>query len=143
MSHTANKPTPCHCTAIRQAARQVTQIYDRHLAPTGLRASQLAVLRAIARHAPITVLNLAEVSVMDRTTTSRALRPLERDRLVSVLPGADARTRVVTITPEGRALMERTNPAWEQAQAEFERRFGAAETAGLRAQLTDVVSRMA
>lgn len=136
-------PPPCHCTAIRQAARQVTQIYDRHLAPAGLRASQFAVLRAVRRYAPVGMQGLAERCVMDRTTMSRALRPLERGGLIEVSAGADARTRLVALTPEGHSLLERIAPAWEQAQAEFERRFGADETSGFRAMLSRAVVQMA
>ena len=34
----------CNCLAIRQAARHVTQFYDQLFAPTGLRATQFAIL---------------------------------------------------------------------------------------------------
>ena len=33
-------PSPCHCLAIRQAARHMTQFYDRFLAVSGLRTTQ-------------------------------------------------------------------------------------------------------
>lgn len=87
--------------------------------------------------------SLAEICVMDRTTMSRALRPLERDGLVNVSPGSDARTRLVQLTPAGLSLLEHMAPAWEQAQAEFERRFGVDETSGFRAMLSRAVVQMA
>ena len=34
----------CTCLAVRQAARHVTQFYDRHLAPAGLRTTQFSIL---------------------------------------------------------------------------------------------------
>ncbi len=34
----------CNCLAVRQAARRVTQLYDSHLGPLGLRATQYSVL---------------------------------------------------------------------------------------------------
>ena len=37
-------PENCNCLAFRQAARHVTQFYDRFLAPTGLRSTQFSIL---------------------------------------------------------------------------------------------------
>ena len=34
----------CTCLAVRQAARHVTQFYDRHLASAGLRTTQFSIL---------------------------------------------------------------------------------------------------
>lgn len=65
----------CHCNALRQGARQVTQFYDRHLAPSGLRISQYALLKGLARLGPISINGLADAMVMDRTTLGRGLRP--------------------------------------------------------------------
>jgi DNA-binding MarR family transcriptional regulator len=45
---------------------------------------------------------LAEILVMDRTTLGRNLRPLERNRLLEIVPSdEDRRARVVTITAAG------------------------------------------
>lgn len=130
---------PCHCLAIRQAARQVTQVYDRHLAPTGLRATQYAVLRVIRRHGPVSMQACSEWLVMDRTTLSRALRPLEREGLVTVATGADARVRMLSLSEAGQAFLARTQNLWENAQNEFETRYGVNEVATLRAGLARVV----
>ena len=37
-------PAECTCFRVRSAARRVTQIYSRHLAPTGMRISQFSLL---------------------------------------------------------------------------------------------------
>ena len=50
----------CHCNAIRQGARQVTQFYDRHLAPAGLRTSQYSMLVGLARLGPISINGFAD-----------------------------------------------------------------------------------
>src|SRR5271157_2996991 len=83
----------CNCQAIRQAARQVTQLYDRHLAPVGLRTTQFSLLARLERAGPLAINELAARMVMDRTTMGRALRPLQREGLVAIDPGRDARTR--------------------------------------------------
>jgi DNA-binding MarR family transcriptional regulator len=133
--------TPCHCLAIRQAARQVTQLYDRCLAEVGLRATQYSVLAVLGRLGPVAVHELALNLVMDRTTTGRALRPLERDGLVHIGPGRDARTRALSLTPKGRALLETARPLWSRAQAAFEADYGASEAERLRLALARVVGR--
>ncbi|WP_336485788.1 MarR family winged helix-turn-helix transcriptional regulator [Methylobacterium nigriterrae] len=133
--------TSCHCLALRQAARQVTQLYDRHLAGTGLRATQYSVLAVLGRAGPLAVHELAVHLVMDRTTTGRALRPLERDGYVHIGPGRDARTRSLSLTPKGHALLENARPLWNRAQAAFEAGYGASEAAGLRTALAKVVGR--
>ncbi len=77
-------PADCNCLAIRQAARQVTQLYDGYLAAAGLRSTQYSILSRLARLGPLPINKLAESIVMDRTPMGRAVRPLERDKLVAV-----------------------------------------------------------
>ncbi|MFT8245861.1 MarR family winged helix-turn-helix transcriptional regulator [Roseomonas sp. BN140053] len=125
-------PPACNCLALRQAARQVTQIYDRHLAPTGLRATQFSVLARLGRVGPAPISALAAGLAMDRTTLGRALRPLSRDGLLRIGPGRDGRTRALHLTEAGRARLDAAAPLWRAAQAEFEAGFGTAEAAALR-----------
>src|ERR1700739_2760529 len=84
--------TACNCLAIRQAARQITQHYERHMAAVGLTASQYLILPKRARRGPLSINAPAAEMVMDRTPTGRAIQPLERDKLVAVEAGTDART---------------------------------------------------
>src|ERR1700758_5379885 len=77
----------CTCLAVRQAARHVTQFYDQHLAPAGLRTTQFSILAKLKRHGPMTINALADQMVMDRTTLGRNILPLERDGLITIAPG--------------------------------------------------------
>ena len=133
-------PVICNCLAVRQAARQVTQLYDQHLAPAGLRTSQYSILAKLGRLGPLSINELAALMVMDRTTTGRAVRPLERDKLVAIGPGQDGRTRVVRLAPAGAARLQAAIPKWRQAQKQFEASYGAAAAADLRAALGRVVA---
>jgi DNA-binding MarR family transcriptional regulator len=54
--------------------------------------------------------------VMDRTSITRALAPLEREGLIDSRPGADKRIRIVSVTNKGRKLVEEAEPRWRQAQ---------------------------
>ncbi|GEP04169.1 MarR family winged helix-turn-helix transcriptional regulator [Methylobacterium oxalidis] len=133
--------TPCHCLAVRQAARHVTQLYDRHLAASGLRATQFALLSTLDRMGSLAVHELAGHLVMDRTATGRALRPLERDGLIAIGAGRDARTRALSLTPAGRERLEAARPLWQRAQAAFRTEYGEADALALQRALGRVIGR--
>ncbi len=133
--------TACNCLAVRQAARQITQLYDRHLAAEGLRTTQYSILSKLGRLGPLSVNALAQAMVMDRTALGRAVGPLQRDRLLAV--GADkhdGRTRVVRLTTAGEARLKAASARWKEAQQEFEASFGVADAAQLRSTLARVVA---
>src|SRR5260370_7276181 len=79
---TLTGPEDCNCFAVRSAARHVTQLYDRLLAPVGLRVTQFSILAKLKRLGPLTINALAEALVMDRTPLGRDIQPLARDRLI-------------------------------------------------------------
>jgi DNA-binding MarR family transcriptional regulator len=133
-------PADCNCLAIRQAARQVTQLYDGYLAAAGLRSTQYSILSRIDRLGPLPINKLAEAMVMDRTTMGRALRPLERDRLVAMGPSKeDGRVRTIRLTPSGEKRLALARTLWQQAQDKFEGSYGESAAAGLRWALGRVV----
>ena len=131
----------CNCLVVRQAARHVTQLYDRALQPYGLKTSQFGILASLARRGPMAINALAAALVMDPTTLGRNLRPLQRDGLVAiaVAPG-DRRSRELRVTPKGQKLLARALPGWTQAQEEFARSFGETRAAEFRDLLRDVVA---
>jgi DNA-binding MarR family transcriptional regulator len=135
----APEPAICNCLALRQAARHATQLYDRHLAAEGLKTSQYSILAKLLRLGPQSIGSLADMMVMDRTTTTRAVRPLARDRLVAIAPGKDERTRMVRLTPAGAKRARAAAAAWRAAQKEFEAGYGAAQAERLRNDLARVV----
>ena len=137
---TAPEPAICNCLALRQAARHASQIYDRHLAAEGLKTSQYSILAKLLRLGPQSIGALADMMVMDRTTTTRAVRPLARDKLVAIAPGEDERTRMVRLTPAGEKRVKAAAAAWRAAQKEFEAGYGAAEAEKLRKDLARVVA---
>jgi DNA-binding MarR family transcriptional regulator len=131
--------SPCNNLALRQAARHVSQIYDRHMAEAGLRGSQYSILSKLSRLGALPIGKLAEVMVLERTALGRALGPLERDKLVIVGPGADGRSRSVKLTPAGAARLKDAAVHWRKAQKVFESQFGSEESQALRTTLHRVV----
>src|SRR5688572_19531801 len=97
----------CICFAVRRAARLVTQRYDFHLRPVGLRGTQFTVLVVLQSAGPHPVNRLAQMLGMERTTLTRNLRPLLTLGYVSEKPGDDRRVRTVALTPGGTAAVAR------------------------------------
>jgi DNA-binding MarR family transcriptional regulator len=130
----------CNCLAVRQAARYVTQLYDRHLAAAGLRTSQYGILAKLKRHGAMTINELATELVMDRTTLGRNIRPLERDGLLAITPGrTDRRVKELRLTAAGDERFQETRQAWVEAQRSFETGFGPERSAELRGLLRALV----
>jgi DNA-binding MarR family transcriptional regulator len=145
MQNTPTRPnadeTPCNCLALRQASRQATQLYDRHLAAEGLRTTQYSILSKLDRLGPLTINALAAAMAMDRTTLGRAIKPLQRDKLLAVgADDEDGRSRVLSLTAAGKARLKAAVPLWKKAQAEFEAAYGVSESSTLRGMLGRVVA---
>ena len=116
--------TECVCFHLRKTARTITQVYDHALAPTGLRATQFTLLRVISRTGGLPFAALADVLGLERTTLTRNLRPLERDKLVRTFPGADRRVRLVSLTPKGERKLAEAEPVWAATHADITGRLG-------------------
>jgi DNA-binding MarR family transcriptional regulator len=118
----------CTCSKVRGLARQLTGIYDAALAPHGLTVTQYATLVTLARsEAPLAVSALSRRLRMDRTTTSRLVGPLEAAGWIGRSAGhagADARTRPLQLTAQGRRVLGAAVPAWNAVQAQVDALLG-------------------
>jgi DNA-binding MarR family transcriptional regulator len=123
-------------------SRLLTRIYDAALRPLGIQSSQFSVLIAVAmfgeRGAQLGP--LADRLVMDRTTLTRNIRPIEKAGLVRVsrLP-EDARARVVTLTKAGERKIEAAYPLWERAQSSARKKFGAERIETFRTHVSELI----
>lgn len=133
--------TECNCRSVRQAARYVTQFYDRHLAPSGLRISQFGILATLKLKGALTINELAAELVIDRTTLGRNILPLERDGLIAVKPSpADRRSKELHLTALGEKRYRDARKYWQEAQKGFEEVFGDQRSADLRRLLHSLVA---
>ncbi len=132
-------PTPnryvCAAASLRAATRVVTRLYDEAFRPIGILVSQLSVLCVLNEFGSLTIGELADRLMMDRSTLSRNLKPLEKRGLVSILPGHDRRSREVTLTPAGYDILVRSYLPWESAQAKV---VGILGDQGVDSLLTDL-----
>ena len=120
----ANVATQCTCLNLRRLTRKVTQRYDELLAPSGLRCTQFSLLGMLHAPGDPSVSTLADRLDVDRTTLTRNLQLLVERRLVSIAEGPDARSRSVTLTPQGRQVFARALPLWRRAQSEVNVKLG-------------------
>jgi len=129
----------CHCMTLRKAARRISQMYDEALAPTGLGAAQFAMLATLSARDRMNINELAEQLDLDRTTTGKNLRPLERDGLIAVSTSQeDRRSRVIALTARGRSKLMTAYPLWSSAQERFEAANGRRKTRIMRSDLGEL-----
>jgi DNA-binding MarR family transcriptional regulator len=129
----------CACFNLRKAARAVTQMYDEFLRPSGLRSTQFSLLMLIQGLGPIRITDLAEQAVMDRTTLKRNVELLEREGLVRVEAGEDARVREVRVTAAAEERLAKALPLWQRAQAHITGQLGPGRSDRLLADLSAAV----
>jgi DNA-binding MarR family transcriptional regulator len=110
----------CLCLHLQRAARSVARRFDAALRPLGLTNGQFSLLMSLNRPEAASIGNVSTLLAMDRTTLTANLKPLERRGLLTVtLDDADKRTRRLSLTPAGRALLCAAVPAWRRTHAEI------------------------
>ncbi|MEH6557338.1 MAG: MarR family winged helix-turn-helix transcriptional regulator [Oceanicoccus sp.] len=102
----------------------VTQLYNEHLAPLGLRVTQFSILKALHLMGTTTALQVQEVLVMEQATVSRALKPLVRDGYIAVNEGVNKREKALSLTPQGKALYQQALAPWNEAQKALKKIVG-------------------
>lgn len=126
----------CLCLRVQRASRAVGRRFDEVLRPLGLNNWQFSLLMALHQPAPPTVNGLAEELGMDRTTTTKNLKPLERRRLLEIRQDQeDARIRRILLTDAGRVLLAEAARYWQEANDAVAARLQDTELAGLRSAL--------
>jgi DNA-binding MarR family transcriptional regulator len=133
----------CTASRVRKAARLVSQIFDRHLERYDLTITQFGLLAYINTFDGIGIGELAEKLVMDPTTVTRNLRPLQRRGLVALAADPkDRRARRLHLTADGRASLKEAKPGWAKAQREVEAALGGNDTTVLHATLDRALAKL-
>jgi DNA-binding MarR family transcriptional regulator len=137
--NSSSRANMCNCFASRQAARYLTRLYERHLAPVALTSTQFTILLLVDEESGIGMRELSEAMVMDRTSLVRALKPMQRDGLIEIAASpTDVRQNVMSLTAAGHQRLEQALPLWQQAQHEFEGEFGREPAEETRKQLLKI-----
>src|SRR5215813_13879516 len=106
----------CIAVRLRLLNRVVTNLYDDALRPLGLKVSQLNILIVTAKLGLARPVQVCEVLQLDASTLSRNVKPLQAHGWLEVVPEEDARAQPFRLTLQGKRLIEKAVPAWEQAQ---------------------------
>ncbi len=134
-------PGPCTCAALRRVTRQMTAVYDHHLAPTGLKTSQYSLLMSLTVDGlPLTT--LARRTATDRTTLTRNLAPLERAGWVTIGRADDARQRIARLTDAGARKRADAYSFWAHAQHLVEATLSADAVRDLHASIDAALKRL-
>jgi len=141
MSDPVEKLLGCTCFKLRRLTRTMSRVYDHHMAAVGLKTTQYSMLTNVAR-AALPVAELAERLGIERTTLTRNLKPLIEAEWVTLIPGADSRQRIVTITDAGRAKVEQAFAVWLGAQTEIENLLGRETVRALHVQLDSTLTQL-
>ncbi|MCL4744962.1 MAG: MarR family winged helix-turn-helix transcriptional regulator [Burkholderiaceae bacterium] len=130
---TASQLRGCTNRRVRQFARHLGRFYDARLAGCGLKTTQYSLLATLARLEPVQQGELARALSMDPSTVTRNLRPLRAAGWISIGPGPDARTRLLTLSDNGRLKCDEARAYWKRAQQMLNRALGAGRVARLHA----------
>ena len=123
----------CLCLGAQRAARALARRFDEAFRPLQLTNGQFSLLMSLNRPEPPGMGAVAALLAMDRTTLTAALKPLERRGLVQVARADDdKRSRRLSLTGAGVALLARALPIWERTHAEVDAALGAGNGEKLR-----------
>jgi DNA-binding MarR family transcriptional regulator len=126
----------CLCLHLHRAARTLARRFDEALRPLGLTNGQFSLMMSLNRPEPPSIGRVASGLVMDRTTLTAALKPLQRRGLVAVtVDPDDRRSRRLKLTRAGRALLASAVPIWRRTHAAVDRQLPHADPDRLRADL--------
>ena len=111
----------CLCLQTQRAARSLARRFDLALRPVGLTNGQFSLLMSLNRPQPASIGAVALTLAMDRTTVTAALKPLERRALVSQsADSTDRRSRLLALTAEGHAVLQKALPIWRAVHGEID-----------------------
>lgn len=125
----------CASLNFRRTARAVTRMYDAAMQASGVRSTQFAILIGIAKTQPVSIGVLAKVLVLDRTTLTRSLRLLQKEKLVTISARSTMRRKFLELTPAGERALERSLPLWRLVHAQFVSTVGSEYWLRLRGEL--------
>lgn len=127
----------CLCLHTQRAARALARRFDVALRPVGLTSGQFSLLMALNRPEPSSIGSVAQLLVMDRTTLTANLKPLEREGLLAVEPDPkDRRARRLVLSAKGLERLAAALPIWIETHRAIEASLGEGRAETLRADLS-------
>ena len=106
----------CIAVRLRLLNRVVTNFYDDALRPLDVKVSQLNILIVTAKLGLARPAQVCELLQLDTSTLSRNVERMRANGWLEVVLEEDSRTQPFRLTPQGKQLIEKAIPAWEEAQ---------------------------
>lgn len=126
----------CLCLHVQRAARALARLFDDALRPVGLTNGQFSLMMSLNRPEPPPMGPVAALLAMDQTTLTAALKPLQRRGWVDVTQNPkDRRGKLLSLTPEGKAVLAKALPIWESTHAALEEKLPGGDATRLRREL--------
>jgi DNA-binding MarR family transcriptional regulator len=135
-----SSPRGCTSQKVRRLSRRISQHFDHIVADSGLKTTQYSLLCNVATLGPLRPGELARAMNLDASTLTRNLQPLIAAGWIDVGPGADERSRLVSITDAGAHKRSEAQRSWKRAQIAFNERIGADAVARLHAAVDECMA---
>lgn len=107
----------CIAMRLRQINRMVTRLYDDALRPLGFTVNQLNILATIVSRGPLAPGQLGQMLGMEKSTVSRTIERMCKHGWIDIGPGKDRRSQYLKATAQGRQLLLKAAPVWDELQA--------------------------
>jgi DNA-binding MarR family transcriptional regulator len=143
MGSLESRPQGCTNFKLRQLVRRVSQRYDAEVGKAGLKTTQYSLLSHVLRLGPIRPGDLATAMTMDASTLTRNLKPMVTAGWLELSAGDDGRSRLVHITPDGRAKRAEAQRHWKAAQEGLNQLLGVERVLALHALVDDSLELLA
>jgi DNA-binding MarR family transcriptional regulator len=121
----------CIAVRLRVLTRAVTKLYNKALRPHGLTVSQMNILVAVSRLGDAKPQDVCRILHLDKSSLSRDVERMRAQGWLESLLGEDRRTGLLRVARSGRALLQKTFPAWHQAQHQAKALLGEKDIASL------------
>jgi DNA-binding MarR family transcriptional regulator len=129
----------CLCLHVQRAARALARRFDEALRPVELTQGQFSLMMSLNRPEAPSIGSVSNLLAVDRTTLTANLKPLQRRGLVTVtVDKEDRRSRRLSLTAKGKALLAAATPIWVRTHAETERLLTTSNPDTLRASLREL-----
>ena len=143
MSATITTPQGCTNFKLRQLTRRVTRHFDAELARAGLKTTQYSLLSHVLRMGPLRPVDLARAMGVMPSTLTRNLQPMLAAGWLTMEEGADARSRLISLTDAGREKRAQAQRSWRSAQTSLNAVLGEARVAVLHALIDESMALLA
>lgn len=101
---------------LRDIDTEIEELYERH-GRSAIRSRFARPLLRLADGGPVTIKELAHELGATHSATSQTVDAMKRAGLVETSAGADARTRVIGLTPAGREVVPLVAREWRATEA--------------------------